>query len=175
VAIIENIFTLINMRSFSSLWFWIVMAVYWSAVSRTVLGAPYDLILRARREDAQSIEDLDALVSIHVRRKLSFARRAGHWALGINAAVLTVIVVMAFGYDVEFAQALFLLAVPMTIVRLLSLRLAFRIERRNLRGAALCRALLHHRFWVQALGVVAIFVTAVWGMLYVMSRPILSM
>jgi len=49
------------------------------------------------------------------------------------------------------------------------------VERQGLEGAALCRAMLRHRFWVQFLGLVSIFVTAVWGMLYVMSRPVLSM
>ncbi len=175
VFLIENIFSLINMRSFSSLWFWIVLAVYWSAVTRVTLGAPYDLILRARRGDEQSVTDLQDLVRIHVRRRLEFIRRAGHWALAFNAGLMTALLLMAFHYQVEFAQALFLLFVPMLIVRVMALRLAFRVERQGLEGAALCRAMLRHRFWVQFLGLVSIFVTALWGMLYVMSRPVLSM
>ncbi len=175
LIVIENIFSMINMRSFSSLWFWIVFALYWSAVSRTLVGAPYDMIVQARKGDAQSLEDLHALVAIHVRRRLDFTRRAGHWALGFYTAVMTAVFITAFSYQLEFAQALLLLITPMLIVRLLGLRLAFRIERQNLRGAALCRAILHHRFWVQVLGIVSIFITAVWGMLYVMSRSALGL
>lgn len=152
-----------------------MFALYWSAVSRAILGAPYDMIVRARKGDWQSVQDLHALVAIHVRRKLDFTRRAGHWALGFYTALMTAVFITAFFYQLEFAQALFLLFTPMLIVRLMGLRLAFRIERQNLRDAALCRAMLHHRFWVQALGIVSIFVTAVWGMLYVMSRSALGL
>ncbi|TVS05502.1 MAG: component of SufBCD complex [Rhodobacteraceae bacterium] len=174
MALIENIFSLISMRSFSSLWFWVVVAVYWSAVSRSVLGAPHDMIVRARKGDAQNLEDLHALIDITVRRKLRFTRRAGHWSLAFNAALMTVIGILAVQYGLELAQALLLLFVPMIIVRLLALRLAFRIERTNLRGPNLCRALLTHRFWVQAIGVLAIFITSIWGMLFVMSRSVLG-
>lgn len=175
MALIENIFSLINMRSFSSLWFWIVVAIYWSHVSRTVLTAPHDLILRARKGDPVSREDLHALVDIHVRRSLQFTRRAGHWVVAFYAATLTLLLILAFQYRLELAQALLLLFVPMVIVRLLALRLAFRIERQRLRGLDLCRALLHCRFWVQMLGIVSIFITSVWGMLYVMSRSALGL
>ncbi len=175
MALIENIFSLINMRSFSSLWFWIVIAIYWSSVSRAVLSAPHDLILRARKGDPTSLDDLHALVGIHVRRSLEFARRAGHWMLAFYTAMMTLIVILAVQYRLELAQALLLLFVPMLFVRLLALRLAFRIERANLRGPDLCRALLHYRFWVQMLGICSIFVTSVWGMLYVMSRSALGL
>lgn len=175
MAFLENIFNLIDMRSFSSVWFWIVVALYWSSTSQIVLGAPYDLIVRARRgTDAQQVADLDTLVEVHVRRKLTIMRRAGHWIVAFSAAILTAIGMLAFVYKIEFAQAVVLILLPMTVVRLLALRLAFRIEREQMQGARLCRALLTHRFWVQALGVVAIFLTAVWGMLLVMSRSALG-
>lgn len=175
MALIEDIFNLINMRSFSSLWFWIVVAVYWSAATRTVLGAPHDMILRARKGDAESVEDMHALVGVYVRRKLRFTRQAGHWAVGFYAAMMTVILILAVRYRLELAQALLLLFVPMMFVRLLSLRLAFKIERMNLEARALSRALLTHRFWVQLIGIVSIFVTAVWGMMFVMSRSVLGL
>ena len=163
------------MRSFSSVWFWIVLALYWSAASQLVLGAPYDLIARARRgNDPQNTEDLQILVGIHVRRKLVLMRRAGHWIVAFSTAILTAIGILAFVYRIEFAQAVVLILLPMSIVRLMALRLAFRIERENMAGQRLCRALLMHRFWIQALGVVSIFVTAIWGMLLVMSRSALG-
>ncbi len=175
MAFLENIFSLIDMRSFSSVWFWIVVALFWSAASQFVLGASFDLITRARRDGLQNMEDLQTLVEIHVRRKLSLMRRAGHWIVGFAAAVLTLVLMLAFAYRLEFAQAVFLLIFPLTLVRLLELRLSFRIERESMQGLQLCRALLRHRFWVQCLGVVAIFATAVWGMLHVLSRSALSM
>ncbi|MCH8466147.1 MAG: component of SufBCD complex [Roseinatronobacter sp.] len=175
MAFLDNIFSFINMRSFSSVWFWIVLALYWSSVSQTVLGAPYDVILRAKRDMAQDKDDLDRLVYIHLRRRLEMMRRAGHWVVAFAATLLTAIFILAFSYRVEFAQALFVLIMPITLVRLAGLRMCFRIEREGLQGVRLARVLLKHRFWMQVLGVIAIFVTAVWGMLHVMSRSALGL
>ncbi|MCC5993245.1 MAG: component of SufBCD complex [Rhodobacteraceae bacterium] len=169
----ENILTLIDLRSFSSIWFWIMVALFWSTVSHSVLGASYDLIVQARKSAGQAQADLETLVEITVRRKLALARRVGHWVTAFVAAVLTLIFVLAFFYGLELAQAVFLLALPLTITRLMVLRLAFRVERENLRGLYLVHVLSRHRLWIQVLGVVMIFVTAVWGMLYVMSRSVL--
>ena len=171
----NNIFSLIDMRSFSSVWFWIVLALYWSAATQVILGAPHDLVLRARKNiDPQHLEDLHTLVGIHIRRKLTVMRRVGHWIVAFVAALLTLIFVLAFFYSLEFAQAVFLLLMPMTIVRLLGLRLALRVERENLRDARLCRALLTHRFWLQLLGMLSIFSAAIWGMLQVMTQSVLG-
>lgn len=175
LAFLENIFGLIDMRSFSSVWFWIVLALYWSSASQTILGAPYDLIVRVRRGDnPQNAQDLYDLVAIHVRRKLTLMRRVGHWIVAFSAAGLTAIAVLAAVYRLEFAQAVLLILVPLTIVRLLGLRLAVRIERDDMQAGQLSRTLLTHRLWIQVLGVISIFVTAVWGMLLVMSRSVLG-
>ena len=171
----DNIFSLIDMRSFSSVWFWIVLALYWSAATQVILGVPHDLIVRARKgTEPQHLEDLHTLVGIHIRRKLTVMRRVGHWIVAFVAALLTLIFVLAFFYSLEFAQAVFLLLMPMTIVRLLGLRLALRVERENLRDARLCRALLTHRFWLQLLGMLSIFSAAIWGMLQVMTQSVLG-
>jgi len=174
LAFVDNILSLINMRSFSSVWFWIVLALAWSSASQWVLGAPYDMILRARRRGGVHARDLDAVVAAHVRRRLAVMRRAGHWVLGFAAGVLTLVCVLAFGYAMEFAQAVFLLVLPLALVQLLTLRLATRVERDALQDTALQHALLRHRLWVQLLGMVAIFVTAVWGMLHVMTTSVLG-
>lgn len=163
------------MRSFSSVWFWIVLALYWSSASQTILGAPFDLIVRTKRgNNPQNAQDLHDLVAIHVRRRLELMRRAGHWIVAFSAAALTAIAVLAVLYRLEFAQAVLLILIPLTIVRLLGLRLALRIERDDMQGAQLSRALLTHRLWIQVLGVISIFLTAVWGMLLVMSRSVLG-
>jgi hypothetical protein len=52
----------------------------------------------------------------------------------------------------------------MSVVGLLSLSAANRIEARALHGEALFRALVRHRFWTQVIGMVSIFVTAMYGM-----------
>ncbi|WP_439560456.1 component of SufBCD complex [Roseinatronobacter sp.] len=174
LALLDNILSLIDMRSFSSVWFWIVVALFWSAVTHTVLGVSYDLIVQARRKGGQPLADMQALVEIHVRRMLAMVRHVGHWIMGFVAAVLSLIFVLAFVYGLEMAQALFLLLLPLTITRLMALRLAFRIEREGMHAEKLIQVLLRHRLWVQLLGVVIIFMTAIWGMMRVMTASVLS-
>lgn len=174
MALLDNILSLIDMRSFSSVWFWIVVALFWSAVTHNVLGVSYDMIVQARRNGGHTLADLQTLVEIHVRRMLTMVRNIGHWIMAFVTAVMSLIFVLAFVYGLEFAQALFLLLLPLTITRLMVLRLAFRIERERLDEDRLLRALLRHRLWVQLLGVVIIFLTAIWGMLRVMTASVLS-
>jgi hypothetical protein len=152
------------MRSFSSLWFWIVVAVAWSSVSHWVLGVPYDMVLRARRHGGQALADLEDLLRINVGRMLYIARESGAWLLGFVAFVLTILLVLAIWYRIEFAQALAFLAVPMVVVGAMSLRVAQRIEAEGTRGEHIFRRLGRHRFWTQVLGMLSIFVTALYGM-----------
>ncbi len=81
---------------------------------------------------------------------------------------------MAFGYGLEFAQAVFLLLLPFALTQFLSVRLAFRIEHDQMQDDRLYRALLRHRLWIQFIGLIAIFVTAIWGMLHVMTASVLG-
>ena len=65
----DTVFEVIDMRSFSNLWYWIALAVLWSSVSQWVLGVPFDMILRARREkEGEAMDDLQDLVRINVNR-----------------------------------------------------------------------------------------------------------
>lgn len=160
----KTIFEVIDLRSFSNLWFWIALAVVWSSASHWVLGVPFDMITRARRQGGQVAEDLDALAHINVRRLLMIARVAGLWLVGLACFFLTTLAVLGFWFNNEFAQAVFLLACPMTAVGALSLKAAARIEAGALTGPALWQALMRHRMTVQGVGVIAIFVTAMWGM-----------
>ena len=174
LSILESIVRLIDMRSFSSVWFWIVVALFWSSVTQTILGASYDLIIRARRSGGQALKDLETLVEINTRRRTTVMRRVGHWIVGFVSASLALLFMLAFVYRLELAQAIFLLMLPLTIIRAMNLRLSFRIERTHLHGDQLIRVLLRHRLLIQFLGVITIFVTAVWGMLRVMSASVLG-
>jgi len=153
---------LIDLRSFSNLWFWIALAVVWSTASHYVLGVPYDMVTRARRQGGEAEEDLRDLVRINVNRLLYIARVAGLWLLGFTCFLLTTLAIVGFGYGIEFAQALFLLGFPMSTVFALSLRTAMRIREAD--GAGLHGMLSRHRMMVQVIGIVSIFVTAMWGM-----------
>lgn len=152
------------MRSFSNLWFWIALAVLWSTASHWVLGVPYDLVLRARRRGDEAAEDVHLLVGVYTRRLLHVAQVSGLWLVASLFCALTALVTLGFWYRLEFAQALFCLALPMSLVGMISLRSARRIAVQGLSGEALYRQLARHRFAVQLIGMLSIFVTAMWGM-----------
>lgn len=160
----QTVFELIDMRSFSNLWFWIALAVMWSSASHWVLGVPFDLVLRARRSGGQAEIDLEDLVRINTNRLLYIGRVSGLWLLALACFVLTLIAVVGFSYGIEFAQAVFLLMFPMSLVGLMSLSTAAKIQQEDARGELLRKRLTKHRILVQVIGMVSIFVTSIWGM-----------
>jgi len=80
----QGVFELIDMRSFSNLWFWIALAVVWSSTSHWVLGVPFDMVVRARRKGGQAEEDLETIVRVNVNRMLMIARVSGLWIMGLG-------------------------------------------------------------------------------------------
>ncbi|MEM9438475.1 MAG: component of SufBCD complex [Pseudomonadota bacterium] len=162
--IYSTLFEVIDMRSFSNLWFWIALAVVWSSASYWVIGIPFDMIQRAKRSGGAAQADLEALVDIKVRRMLLIGQVSGLWLLGFVCFAHTMLAMLAFWYWVEFAQAVFVLLFPLTFVGAMALVTAMRIRDRELEGEALHKTLMRHRFWTQVIGIIAVFVTAIFGM-----------
>ncbi len=161
----DAVFEVIDMRSFSNLWYWIGLAIFWSSVSHWILGVPYDSILRARRgSPPEAMNDLHDLVRVNVNRILYIADISGVWIALFGSAFFTALGLAAFFYDVEFAQAVFLLIAPLTLIGFLSIRTARRIRENGLQGEELIKRLMRHRFLIQMIGVVAICSTAMYGM-----------
>ena len=160
----ETIYELIDMRSFSNLWFWIVLAVMWSSASHFVLGVPWDMVMRARRRGGQTAADVDTLARIKAARLVYILDEAGLFLTGFVMALLSGLGVLGFVYGIEFCQAVFLLGAPMAVVGALSMRAARAVIAGGLAGEALWLQLRRHRRAVQAIGMVAIFFTALWGM-----------
>ena len=152
----------IDLRSFSNLWYWIVLAILWSSFTHWVLGIPYHLVQRARGGDADSARDLRLLARINSRRVLEVADMSGPLVVALGAFVISALAVLGWGYRIEFAQALVLLILPLVLVAGLSVVTARRLHDSDF---ATAEALLrHHRLIVQAMGIVSIFLTAFWGM-----------
>ena len=171
----QSVFELIDMRSFSNLWFWIALAVMWSSTSHWVLGVPWDMAQRARKEESgQGVIDFEDLVRIYTNRILYIADTSGLLLAGFICFILTVLVLLGFVYGQEFAQAVFLLGFPLSIVALMSVATARRIQDESLRGEALYKRLYRHRMLTQFVGIASIFVTAMWGMLQNMSVGVLG-
>ncbi|MCC6007478.1 MAG: component of SufBCD complex [Rhodobacteraceae bacterium] len=164
MSLYSQIFQVIDLRSFSSVWYWITLAAVWSTVSHWILGVPFDLVNRARKHGGAAIEELETLVRINISRTLYIADVAGSWVVALSFFGLGVLGVLAIGYGVTLAQAVMLIVVPVAAVRALGVRLARRIRRDNLSGAQLIRAMARHRTMVQVIGITSIMVTVFYGM-----------
>ncbi len=165
MSITQLVLDLIDLRSFSNLWYWIALAVTWSTASHWIIGVPFDMVIRARRQGGSAMEDLEALVRINISRLLFIVTEAGLVLMAFACCVLTMLAMLGFWYGVEFCQATFLIAFPVSIITLLSIRLARRLRDQGIADEDLCRAMNRHRIVVQAIGVLSITVTAMWGML----------
>ena len=168
------VFEVIDMRSFSNLWFWIALAVMWSSASHWVLGVPFDMVTRARKHGGQSEIDLEDMVRINANRLLFIASEAGLWILGFASFLLTALAVLGFFYWVEMAQAVFFLLFPMSLVFLISLRSAHRIREEGAQGELLRKRLMRQRIYTQIIGMISIFVTSLWGMYQNLSASFLG-
>lgn len=169
-----TIFSVIDMRSFSNLWFWIALAVMWSTASHWVLGVPWDMVLRARRKGGQVQTDVEDLARIYTARMLYIGRVSGTAVLVLVAGFLSALWVLGFWYGMQFAQAVFLMGMPMSVVGLVSLRAARAVEAGENTGEALFRRLRSPRRVTQAIGMVSILITAMWGMFQNMHMSVLG-
>lgn len=165
-------FELIDLRSFSNLWFWIMLAVFWSTASHFVLGVPFDMVTRAAKHGGQAEQDMLDLVRINANRLTNISDVAGTWLIAIAFALISSLLLMGFAYRVEFCQALTLIFTPMAIVFALSVRRARTIT--GLSGEETRRRLKTHRFVIQLIGVLSILVTSMWGMFFNLSVGVLG-
>ncbi|MEP3346127.1 MAG: component of SufBCD complex [Litoreibacter sp.] len=170
--IYSTAFEVIDMRSFSNLWFWITLAYAWSAASHYVIGVPYDVVARAVKYGGQLEQDLKDLVRVNSNRFSFIADRAGGWLVGFSFFTLTAFAMLGFYYRIEFCQALFLVFAPMSLVFALSVRCARNIDPTSLADIRL--KLRRQRLAVQVIGMISIFVTSMWGMFHNLSVGVLG-
>jgi hypothetical protein len=161
--VLNTALELIDLRSFSNLWYWIALAVLWSSVSHWVLGIPHDMIQRARKEGGQALQDVEDLARININRLLYLVDSGPLLLVGLAGFWLSALAVLAFYYNVEFAQAVFLLMAPLMLVVWVTVRVSRRIVADGEGGDLLLRRLNVHRKVVQVIGMIAIAVTAFYG------------
>ena len=169
-----GVIEVIDMRSFTSVWYWIVVAVVWSTTAHWTLGVPFDMVTRARRaETGPAQDDLEALIAINVNRLTHIMDVSGSWVVGFSFFFLSTLAILGFWYKIEIAQAVFLIAGPLTLVASLSVRAARRFAALDLKGHHLRSRLARQRFFNQLIGLISIFITAFWGMWHNLSATVL--
>ncbi|SLN11245.1 component of SufBCD complex [Ruegeria meonggei] len=160
----SSIFEIIDMRSFSNLWYWIGLAVLWSSASHWAMGVPYDLVSRARRVGGQAEQDLLDIVRINGNRLLYIVDVSGLAILALSCFFFTGLATLGFFYGVEFAQAVFLLLFPVCFVMLINISAARKLRRTDPGLEIVTKTLNRCRIYTQIIGMISILITSLWGM-----------
>lgn len=168
----QTLFQIISLNTFSNIWYWFVVGITWAIASYWIVGVPFDMVLRARRQETAAEHDLDQWVRISVRRIHNLTSVGGVALIGLISFALSGTAMIAFYYGSEIAKGVFFLAFPMTIVGIFNIRLAQQFIAEQPQGAALTHTLLRWRFYVQILGMVSVFVSAMYGMYFNLSLPV---
>ena len=164
-----DLLSLIETNSFSSIWFWIIIAISWSSGSHWILGVPFDLVQRARKEGGITEERVHMLLKINASRLKNIQKVAGFVLTGIVSFFMTCVGILGFIYWIEFFQALFLLTFPWVFVGMITIRASRNLGEDLPKGEDLYKMFRRLRLGIQAIGLLTIFITSVWGMYFVIS------
>ena len=171
----------LDTRSFSSVWYWLMLTVTWTWVSRGALGIPPELVrsLHRRRAEAAQAEDAEALrlldwVSL-VAPRWQLMRDDGVVLLGVASFLLSVLAGLGFIYGLELAQALLLLVGPLMALGWLRIRLAARLRATLAEAEAgrlsVAEAAAQIAVRTLALSAAAVATAAIWGTLWLAAHP----
>jgi hypothetical protein len=167
-----SLFPLIDLRAFSSVWYWVLMLVLWGQATDRVLGVPWVMIADARRAGTP---EAAAAVADQLRPALWRLSAATRRSLLAQAAIagfaLSLLAVLGFVYGLELAQALFGLVAPLGLVTLIGYRLARRILDTGLSGDALLSAMAGAHGTTTGIAILAIGASAIWGASRVLTLP----
>ncbi len=152
--------SLIETTSFLSVWYWIITAVAWSMTAHWTLGVPYDALRQAEKHGGEFAEHCDLQAHINARRLIYYFDRGGPYFIAFVGFMLALIGGWGFYQGYELAQAIFVLAAPLLLTSVFSVKLAYRIKNEVLEGEALRKALRMRRIWNQTIGTIAIIFAA---------------
>ncbi len=156
----EDLRRIMELDSLWTLWFWITHVAAWSITSHFTLGVPFDMVVQANREKNENgpwTLHCDAMIRASVFRIVTVFSRFGLAIVAIWSFILGSVLTFAVWYDNEFALALLTLFVPLTAIYTLSALRAFKMDRADLTPEDRRKALRGLRFWIQIIGILAIF------------------
>ena len=122
----------------------------------------------------QAERDLEALMQINAQRFFDLRSPSGLTVIGLGCAGLSSLGLLGFSYQIELAQAVFLLAFPISLIAIMSLQTAAAVRACDGVSERLYSRFRRHRIATQLLAVASIFVTATWGMYHNISHAILG-
>lgn len=180
----QGILTILDSRSFSSIWFWLLLTLSWTLAGRRIAGVPSDVLGAVRKprgpDDPASLLLLDWLSLTLPRRRI---RRAEALVLmGIATFALTALFVLGFVYGLEMAQALVLLLLPFAVLFVAEMRLAHHLATIveaaetgalsvNDAAARAAKLMRRQRVAVNVGSILAVAVTAWRGAVWIVTHP----
>ncbi|WBU52152.1 hypothetical protein [Paracoccus sp. SCSIO 75233] len=185
---LSQLFSILDARSFSSPWFWLVLFAVWTLSGRGVLGVPNDVLGdagRALRREPAEAEPEEAVLLLNW-----LSLQLPRWQIGrtggavLTAAIcfgLSALLLLGFRYGLEMAQALTLLALPVALLFVLRVRLAQKLrpvltaaERgapvRDAAAAAIKR-INTYRILHTLISVLAVMVTTLYASFWMLLHP----
>ncbi|MEM7242125.1 MAG: hypothetical protein AAF429_08065 [Pseudomonadota bacterium] len=156
---------ILNSRSFFSIWYWIFLAVTWAHLTHFSLGIGYHDVRHADRVKGQAMQDLETIVAINLRNTLPMLKNHGAILVGIMAFMLSVFLTIGLAFDFELMQAIGLFWFFLCILGIFSWQFLMRLEADTPKGTDLVNAFKKHRLIKKIVGFVALFVTAIYGLI----------
>ncbi|WP_114349470.1 hypothetical protein [Paracoccus lutimaris] len=181
----EGILTLLDSRSFGSIWFWVLLMFVWTVAGRRIAGVPLDVVHAAARAEGAAANDPAAITLLDwLSLTLPRWRATGPESvilLGIAAFFLTTLALLGFLYNLEMARALVLLILPFALVFALELRLAHRLRAvlvQAEQGAPIDQAasqaatlMRRHRMLFVLISILSVALAAFHGALWTLQHP----
>lgn len=174
------ILAMLDSRSISTIWFWILLLTVWNLVTRNVLGVPPLVYRSVPRHDPAAPDSPEALtlldwLSLTVPR-WRIDRVTGLILLGIGCFLGSSLILLGFGYGLEMAQALVFLLAPVVLYYSLGLRLARRLRAilsaahahnitPNHAASLAARDMKWHALMMSVAMVLGVVVTTFWGVI----------
>ncbi|SMO63634.1 hypothetical protein [Paracoccus laeviglucosivorans] len=180
----QGILTILDSRSFSSIWFWLLLTLSWTLAGRRIAGVPSDVLGAVRKpkgpDDPASLMLLDWLSLTLPRRQLGRAEAVG--LMGMATFVLTALFILGFFYGLEMAQALVLLMLPFGLLFAAEMRLSHRLAgivdaaesgalTVNDAAAKAAKLMRRQRVAINVGSLVAVAVTAWRGAIWIVTHP----
>lgn len=119
---------ILDARSFTSIWYWMGLALIWSSVTRNALGIPATVVQRARHNEGGPRQELLDWLRLILPRWRMGGTEGVLLSAGIGFALAS-LWVLGFRYGLQLAQALMVLLGPLVVLLVLRIRLATRLNR----------------------------------------------
>lgn len=189
----HGLLDVLDSRSFSSLWYWLLLTVTWTWVGRGALGIPSELVRAVHRRAAEGADETPAAASPDslllldwvslVTPRWQVSDRDGAVLTAVAAFVVSALAWLGFAYGRELAQAMVLLVAPLLVLVVLRIRLATRLRATlaeaeagritpDLAAADMARRITRHMRLTMALSMLAVGGAALWGTAWLATHPL---